>query len=199
MLMEKDRKSKVTKNRIIDAAIEEFYSNGFSKASLRTIANEAEATTGAIYFFFRDKNDLFKQVIEIATIPILSKLSGYYEKDKSEYLINENEGFSLASEILDLYYDNQIVCEIILRNREHQFVLAFFDELIAMLDNQNTILLSEQTNQKFFLNELTFHWFSHLILETILYLVEHKLPKEEVKAQLKTMIHFLYSGLMSLK
>ena len=36
---------------------------GFAGASLRSICRKADVTTGALYFFFKDKDDLFCQVV----------------------------------------------------------------------------------------------------------------------------------------
>ena len=38
-----------TIEKIKQAALEEFYTNGYAKASLRTICNRAGVTTGAMY------------------------------------------------------------------------------------------------------------------------------------------------------
>ena len=51
--------SSETKERIITAAKNEFAEFGFEGSSLRRICNEAGVTTGAIYFFFKGKSDLF--------------------------------------------------------------------------------------------------------------------------------------------
>ena len=48
-----------TKVRLQQCAVCEFMEKGFLKASLRSICREAGVTTGALYFFFQDKDDLF--------------------------------------------------------------------------------------------------------------------------------------------
>ena len=52
-----------SRERLIECAKKEFLEKGFAKASLRQIAAEAGLTTGAVYFFFKDKDDLFKAVV----------------------------------------------------------------------------------------------------------------------------------------
>ena len=44
---------------LIEAAKKEFLEKGYNKASLRTICNKAGMTTGALYFFFDNKEDLY--------------------------------------------------------------------------------------------------------------------------------------------
>ena len=52
-----------TKEKLMDAARLEFSEKGFKGASLRSICHKADVTTGALYFFFLNKEDLFSQVI----------------------------------------------------------------------------------------------------------------------------------------
>ena len=51
------------KDRIIVAAIEEFKANGYSNASIRNIANNAEISLGNIYRYFTNKEALYLAVI----------------------------------------------------------------------------------------------------------------------------------------
>lgn len=54
------------KNKIIDAATDEFLVDGYANSSLRTIASEAGITIGNIYSYFSSKEDLFDQVVSPA-------------------------------------------------------------------------------------------------------------------------------------
>ena len=48
-----------TREKLLEGAMAEFSENGYMKASLRKICADAGVTTGALYFFFKNKNDLF--------------------------------------------------------------------------------------------------------------------------------------------
>ena len=52
-----------TRQKLIDSAKKEFFENGFAKASLRKICTNAGVTTGALYFFFKNKDDLFSAIV----------------------------------------------------------------------------------------------------------------------------------------
>ena len=52
-----------TKTHLIQCAKKEFMDKGFAGASLRGICQKAGVTTGALYFFFQDKDDLFCEVV----------------------------------------------------------------------------------------------------------------------------------------
>ena len=49
-----------TRQRLLRCAKAEFLSRGFEHASLRRICGAAGVTTGAVYFFFQNKEDLFR-------------------------------------------------------------------------------------------------------------------------------------------
>ena len=52
-----------TREKLLESAMAEFSENGYMKASLRKICADAGVTTGALYFFFKNKNDLFKAIV----------------------------------------------------------------------------------------------------------------------------------------
>lgn len=52
-----------TRERLLAAAEEEFLSLGYEKAGLRGICNRAGVTTGALYFFFSSKAELFRELV----------------------------------------------------------------------------------------------------------------------------------------
>lgn len=59
-----------TRNSLLDAAEHLFQAHGVSRTSLNEIANTAGTTRGAIYWHFKDKADLFKAMMERATLPL---------------------------------------------------------------------------------------------------------------------------------
>jgi len=196
-----------TKKNILTAATEEFSAYGFAKASLRHICAKAGVTTGALYSYFKDKDELFETVIAPAASYILYLLEKHYETElaatSENTLSEEDEDIQTVIQILDFYYSNKTLCQIILQNREHASVCAFFDELTRCMD-QHTLLLFRQmyagTSEKLLpaWDEGTVHWFSHVQVDAILYVISHDLTPEQAKVQLKKMIGFMRAGFISL-
>lgn len=54
----------VTRQEIINAAIDMFYEFGYQKASLRDIADRVGVTQAAIYYHFRNKEEILYTIIE---------------------------------------------------------------------------------------------------------------------------------------
>ncbi|MBX3605980.1 MAG: TetR family transcriptional regulator [Piscinibacter sp.] len=59
-----------TRERILDMAEQEFHRRGVSHTSLDDIARAAGVTRGAIYWHFRDKNDLFHAMLARVALPL---------------------------------------------------------------------------------------------------------------------------------
>ena len=52
-----------TKTQIKQAAIRQIEKFGIDKTSMRSIAAEANMTTGAIYYYYKNKQDLFAEIV----------------------------------------------------------------------------------------------------------------------------------------
>ena len=53
-----------TRRKILKAAFDEFYRNGFQGSSINRIVDQAGTTKGALFHHFKDKNDLGYAVVE---------------------------------------------------------------------------------------------------------------------------------------
>ena len=51
-------------NSILDSAENEFFNLGYDKASMRTIAKNADTTLGNVYNYFDSKEDLFSKIVD---------------------------------------------------------------------------------------------------------------------------------------
>lgn len=194
-----------TRTRLIASATEEFAEYGFQKASLRRICAKAEVTTGALYFFFQDKEDLFGSVISPVTDRILSLMQEHYETELAipvEMVINdEAEDFRVSEEFFTLYFAHRTICDIILNNRDHTAVCSFFDSLAELMDRQAILLLKRShpaLPQNTVFNGCTVHWFSHLQIDAVLHIISHNFELEQAKEQLKIMVRFLRGGFLAL-
>lgn len=81
------------KKQILDAALHVFATQGFEKASMREIAANANLTTGAIYYHYKDKDDLYYDAVKESAY-FVHKLS---EKDKDSKVKTNQEMFDEIS------------------------------------------------------------------------------------------------------
>ncbi len=76
-------KKEEVKKRIISNAKREFLAKGFKNASIRSIAKKANITSGTIYTYFKNKNDLYESIIGTATNALfyqMEKRMDYFKK-----------------------------------------------------------------------------------------------------------------------
>jgi AcrR family transcriptional regulator len=98
------------KNKIVNAATEEFLLNGFENSSLRVIASQAGITIGNIYSYFSSKDDLFNFVVT----PAAELLDNLMSMDFIQY---EDTRATNLTQI------TQRICEVFIENKERFFIL----------------------------------------------------------------------------
>ncbi len=73
--------SRQRRQAILDAALDVFAANGFAATRLDEIAEKAGVAKGTIYLFFKDKEDLFEQIVLGAVSPVLATVSTVAEQE----------------------------------------------------------------------------------------------------------------------
>ena len=106
-----------TREKLLKSALAEFSEKGYMKASLRKICADAGVTTGALYFFFRNKNDLFAAIVDPPLKELCRLLNEHYMHDAeemanddpavltAEYHIETHGGLDALVEYMYQYYD----------------------------------------------------------------------------------------------
>uniref|UniRef100_UPI0025B0A6A0 TetR/AcrR family transcriptional regulator n=1 Tax=Enterocloster clostridioformis TaxID=1531 RepID=UPI0025B0A6A0 len=73
------------RDRILKAALQEFFDKGYKSAAMRNIALEAKIPTGLIYSYYKNKEELFYAVLR----PVLydwERVMAAGGEDKSEHM-----------------------------------------------------------------------------------------------------------------
>lgn len=68
-------KKDFVKEEILRVAKDEFLKKGFRDASLREIAKKTNRTTGVIYTYFRNKNEIFERLVQPVLVKFEHKLA----------------------------------------------------------------------------------------------------------------------------
>jgi len=104
-----------SRKRIIDAAMDVFSMKGYAKASIREIAKAAGISIGGVYLYFRNKEELYKSLINDRMLNIGSKLELTDGSAKS--------AAEALSDFLKLHLENALKHKefILLHIREHGF------------------------------------------------------------------------------
>jgi len=117
------------KNRVINAAIDEFSEKGYTKASITNIVNKAEIAKGSYYQYFEDKTDLYRYVLKKA----IQKKLKYVKKELKDYNGNDFFKYWRKLNIAGLKYaeDNTKLAKIasqIVKNKNEEFYQSIIDE-----------------------------------------------------------------------
>lgn len=92
------KKTLETRDRILDAAEDVFNESGYSNTTLNEIAEAAGVTRGAIYWHFKNKEDLFQAMCLRIRVPMDALIEGIVEKgvnDPIAQLIRTHETIML--------------------------------------------------------------------------------------------------------
>lgn len=122
---------------VLDCAKKEFLEKGYKDASLRTIAQEANTSTGSIYTRFGDKEGLFCAIVEPAANGLKKMFLEIQEKfhsfDKEAQLAEMGQYTSLHQmEMLDYIYDHFDVFRLLLDCAEGTQFSRFVEELVEI-------------------------------------------------------------------
>ena len=92
-------------SRLIESARKEFIEKGFIKAELKTICEDANVTTGAVYKRYKGKEELFGAVVEKAVVTLDSFVSERTDVDFSSMSDEEVKNTWIMNEkyILDVF------------------------------------------------------------------------------------------------
>lgn len=75
VIQRKEREKEEMRQRILTAAQKLFLTKGFEKTSIRNIADAIEYSPGTIYLYFKDKNELFFALHQMAFTVMINELT----------------------------------------------------------------------------------------------------------------------------
>ncbi|HWA05284.1 MAG TPA: TetR/AcrR family transcriptional regulator [Ignavibacteria bacterium] len=95
--------SEETKERIIEAALYIFLEKGFSETSIEDIVKPLNLTRGAFYWHFKDKDEVFKSIIQKEHSQRLESLNSIRFESPDE----KTQLKQVMANIIDTFYDNE--------------------------------------------------------------------------------------------
>ncbi|WP_313802025.1 TetR/AcrR family transcriptional regulator [Cytobacillus sp.] len=194
------------KKLIIDAAVDEFFENGYEKMSIAKMINKARIPRGSFYQYFEDKQDLYTFII----INIVgSKKHSYFENsnfDKMKFLDIMKELFvsgvnfykdepklaSIATEFLNIK-DLELKRNIL--GDSQKLGHEFFKNLIENRKSRGEISKDIDT-------EMLIYFINTINSSFVEYFIEHKnltIENNDLLIYLDKMLFLLNNGLQSNK
>ena len=119
------------KQRLIEIGRREFLEHGYLKASMRNISTAANVTTGAIYFFFHNKEDFFRAILDKTATDCKKHLQDYSESEISGCKSSaEND-----RELISFLFSHKEEVKILFEKAEGTIYEGYIDELCDILVN----------------------------------------------------------------
>ena len=204
--MVKMKQETQTREKLLKVAKEEFLEKGYAAASLRSICKKADVTTGALYFFFQDKEDLFGSLVKEPLDKLYGIMKLHYldEIAETKELVIENndmkndlEASKMAIHFMYHYHDEFL---LLLTKAQGSKYETCFDDFVEMSEKHYRVL-ADKISEIYHLprvDDYTIHWCSHVQIFTFAHFITHGLPQIEAEAQIEVMVKFMVSGWFSI-
>ncbi|MBO5209339.1 MAG: TetR/AcrR family transcriptional regulator [Lachnospiraceae bacterium] len=200
------KNEKETRENLLKSAKKEFLEKGFMQASLRNICKNAGVTTGALYFFFEDKEDLFANLVQ-EPLSQLTQLMGSHYADESEISVLElstlddfGEGIDVAKQVIHFMYHYYDEFQLILTKSQGSRFENCVDYFVDVSEKHYRIMadkIAESMGAKT-LDDYMIHWVAHMQIDAFVHLLTHEASEEKAVKQIESIVYYIISGWMAM-
>ena len=175
-----------TRAKILRAAKQEFFTNGFADTNVRAIAEKAGVTTGALYNLFDNKDGIFEALVSGVFDEFLDIVTHHDIFDAENFGMKTSDLSAITElsqhrflKMVDFFYDNWDAMKLIVCCSKGSSYEHIFDKAIDITDHE-TLQWLEQDSVKmsrrirFFIHVMVTSHFENL--KEIFY---HNLKKSE--------------------
>ncbi len=205
---------KETRKKLLSSAMKEFYEKGYTKASLRNICKEAGVTTGALYFFFEDKDDLFGSLVD-EPLKRLEEMIGEHfsaELDISKGLdvskltpaniaskMGLQDDMEIANGIIRFIFANKTAFDLLLTRAQGSRYESIPDHMVELVEAHYSklyVVMKGYQSKREMTKEDKFivHWISHDQIDIFIHIVTHCKDVKDAEKQMKNMIAYMIGG-----
>lgn len=187
---------------LLEAAKQEFLDKGYNKASLRNICAKAGVTTGALYFFFDNKAELFAAIVD-RPVNGLKEILMEHVREDSKYMaslesvenieMDHSEISDMLIEYIYRYYDSFM---LLLSSAENTAYENCVDDFVEMTQRSIPLMLSALDGYTY--DEYNAHWMSHITVDAIIHVIKHEKDKEIAKKRMRSIMNYLIQGWVGL-
>lgn len=197
---------KETKQKLLVSAKKEFMEKGYMKASLRNICKNAGVTTGALYFFFQDKEDLFGSLVREPLETLYRFMNEHYVSEM-DYVIENikemgdfEEDREAMEKIIRFMYHYREEFLLLIEKSQGSCYENFADRFIDVSQKHYRIMADRYCTwfQKPRVDDYSVHWISHVQIDVFIHMLTHEPLVEEALKHSETIMKFLLAGWLGL-
>ena len=187
---------------LIEAAKKEFLEKGYNKASLRNICSQAGVTTGALYFFFKNKEELFAEIVDGPLMGLKKLLAEHFRRDTESMTglettddieMDHSDESDMFIEYIYRYRDSFI---LLLSSSENTVYENCVDDFVDMLEKSLPMMISAMKG--YTCDEYMAHWMSHQTIDAFINVIKHIQDKDEAKRRMRPILNYLIKGWVDL-
>ena len=183
---------------LIKAAKEEFLEKGYNKASLRNICSKAGVTTGALYFFFENKEDLYEEIVGRGKSELTKLIQTHIAEDKDamQSVTDVNDLFDDHSDIADMFIDciyrNYDSFLLILSGSKEGEYEKTVDEYVKLVELSSIELMDAMPGMD--PDPFMSHWIAHTIVDSFIHVFLHEKDVKKAKVRMGMILNFIVRG-----
>lgn len=195
-----------TRKHLLECAKKEFLEKGYMKASLRNICKEAGVTTGALYFFFKDKEDLLAELVEEPLRQLYAVMEEHYaaemrnEDQVAQLELVDDGDLEASREIIRRMYANRDTFLLLLTKSQGSRFETWLEEVVDISEQQYRRLCDMVTNAtgKPRIDDYMTHWMAHIMVDTFVHLFLHETEESVALKHVDALTRYLIRGWMGM-
>ena len=195
-----------TRKHLLECAKKEFLEKGYMKASLRNICKEAGVTTGALYFFFKDKDDLLAELVVEPLRQLYAVMEEHYaaemrnEDQVAQLELADDGDLEASREIIRRMYANRDTFLLLLTKSQGSRFETWLEEVVDISEQQYRRLCDMVTNAtgKPRIDDYMTHWMAHIMVDTFVHLFLHETEESVALKHVDALTRYLIRGWMGM-
>ncbi len=187
---------------LIEAAKKEFLEKGYNKASLRNICAKAGMTTGALYFFFSNKEDLYASIVNPPIEELKRMIIEHYKED-SEFLANQNsldigniDHSDIAEMIVKHIYKNYDSFILLLSGSKEDALEKEIDEFVELIEKSTVLMVKDSRYYTY--DPFMTHWMAHTTVDSVAHVIKHEKDESIAQKRIQSIMNYLVIGWIKL-
>ncbi len=187
---------------LIEAAKKEFLEKGYNKASLRNICAKAGMTTGALYFFFSNKEDLYASIVNPPIEELKRMIIEHYKED-SEFLANQNsldmgniDHSDIAEMIVKHIYKNYDSFILLLSGSKEDALEKETDEFVELIEKSTVLMVKDSKYYTY--DPFMTHWMAHTTVDSVAHVIKHEKEESIAQKRIQSIMNYLVIGWIKL-
>ena len=187
---------------LIEAAKKEFLEKGYNKASLRNICAKAGMTTGALYFFFDNKEDLYSSIVNPPIEELKRMIIEHFKEDR-DFMTNIKsmdlgnlDHSDIAEMLVKHIYKNYDSFILLLSGSKDGALDEVIDEFVDLIEKSTVLMVKDS---KFYTYDpFMTHWMAHTTVDSVAHVIKHEKDESKAQKRIQSIMNYLVIGYIKL-